>query len=733
VALITDEMLQLREVIGAGGFGTVYKANLLPHRHASSSSMQPRTVAVKELKWEQGNFEDAYTEFCQEVYIMSTMRAHPNLVRLYGVCMHPKPRMVLELLPAGDLCSFLHPAEAGNDLGGELSETFCDPSTFPWRLRLLMALDVAKGMLALHSHSPPILHRDLRSPNIFLATTDEDAPVRAKVADFGLSRMVAPTIVGTLHTWQWLAPEVISGSDSYGMPSDVYSFGVVLYEIYTGQYPFLEYCSHPRFSHENKRGVRTLQVKKLKRAICEEGLRPTRGLERESLEEVTEEEQLQQHKDIRKLLRRCWSREAGQRPTFEEVVVELCHMLELDADAVVAETVAAPAAPVVEQRRGSGSGAAKPKFVRRTTEVLVPPPFTLERSAQLKKQRLTVVDYHQEVILLRHGRFSEQTGARVVVEVPARDMAAPSQVVAVGCDDGDVLLWDCGLNEELHSFSAHEFGISAMAVVDGHLWTGCRGGTVAIWDTHTWSLVKYWKAFKRRNPIGCMVAAETETDTRHVWISSSLERTLAVYDEEGNLAFFAALPKRLAHPSHMAQHGVLVWVTASSHIAIFDATTGQNLGSWQAHKDPVTAIAPSVDNVWTSSTGGEVAVWDSPSDLQIRCSERLADGAGGCVRAMAMSYHRMCSSTGTELLVWDEQRREGVQELCPPTDRAVVGLAVIERIGRIVGLCPDGILEWEHRPDLSEAASRRKVYELKAKAGNDGPPSAPPMPPSSPE
>ncbi len=90
----------------------------------------------------------------------------------------------------------------------------------PWRLRWRIALDVAKGMRYLHSYQPPIVHRDLRSPNIFvrirlistphthtrthahththtvclssracfsiqLASTSTSAPVVAKIGDFG--------------------------------------------------------------------------------------------------------------------------------------------------------------------------------------------------------------------------------------------------------------------------------------------------------------------------------------------------------------------------------------------------------------------------------------------------------------------------------------------------------------------------------------------------------------------
>jgi len=63
---------------------------------------------------------------------------------------------------------------------------------------------------------------------------DPNVP-RAKVGDFGLSRVLAPNMYGALGTWQWLAPEVTvaSGDSTYDQRSDVYSFGIVCWEIAT--------------------------------------------------------------------------------------------------------------------------------------------------------------------------------------------------------------------------------------------------------------------------------------------------------------------------------------------------------------------------------------------------------------------------------------------------------------------------------------------------------------------
>jgi len=80
----------------------------------------------------------------------------------------------------------------------------------PWDLRERIAFDIAKGMEYLASSQPPVVHRDLRSPNIFIVSLDVFHPVIAKIGDFGLSQHVSPHLVEILPTWQWLAPEVFS-------------------------------------------------------------------------------------------------------------------------------------------------------------------------------------------------------------------------------------------------------------------------------------------------------------------------------------------------------------------------------------------------------------------------------------------------------------------------------------------------------------------------------------------
>lgn len=82
-------------------------------------------------------------------------------------------------------------------------------------------------MLALHQMTPPIIHRDLKSLNIFV--NEANGVYTSKVADFGLSRSpeaeMMTMCLGTLH---WMAPELLDNKQ-YSLKVDVYSFGIVLW------------------------------------------------------------------------------------------------------------------------------------------------------------------------------------------------------------------------------------------------------------------------------------------------------------------------------------------------------------------------------------------------------------------------------------------------------------------------------------------------------------------------
>ncbi|KAL8039661.1 hypothetical protein ABFX02_10G050500 [Erythranthe guttata] len=201
--------LVLKEKIGAGSFGTVHRAE-----------WNGSDVAVKILM-EQDFHPERFNEFLREVTIMKKLR-HPNIVLFMGaVTERPNLSIVTEYLSRGSLFRLLH------NLGAR--------EALDEKRRLSMAYDVAKGMNYLHKRNPPVVHRDLKSPNLLV-----DRKYTVKVCDFGLSRFKANTFLSSKSaagTPEWMAPEVLRDEPS-NEKSDVYSFGVILWELATLQQPW---------------------------------------------------------------------------------------------------------------------------------------------------------------------------------------------------------------------------------------------------------------------------------------------------------------------------------------------------------------------------------------------------------------------------------------------------------------------------------------------------------------
>ncbi|PKU61554.1 putative leucine-rich repeat receptor-like protein kinase [Dendrobium catenatum] len=195
--------------IGSGGYGKVYRGIL------SSGEL----VAVKRAK--QGSMQGAL-EFKTEIELLSRVH-HKNLVGLVGFCFEQEEQMlVYEYIPNGTLRENLT-GRRGIQLD--------------WIRRLKIALGSARGLAYLHElANPPIIHRDIKSTNILL-----DETLTAKVADFGISKLVSDSQKGHISTQVkgtlgYLDPEYYM-TQQLTEKSDVYSFGVVMLELITAKLP----------------------------------------------------------------------------------------------------------------------------------------------------------------------------------------------------------------------------------------------------------------------------------------------------------------------------------------------------------------------------------------------------------------------------------------------------------------------------------------------------------------
>ncbi|KAI7755558.1 hypothetical protein M8C21_014099 [Ambrosia artemisiifolia] len=198
-------------LIGSGGFGDVYRAQLKDNT----------VVAIKKLIHVSGQGD---REFTAEMETIGKVK-HQNLVPLLGYCKVGDERLlVYEYMKFGSLEDVLHDRKK---TGIKLN----------WATRRKIAIGSASGLVFLHHICDPhIIHRDMKSSNVLL-----DENLEARVSDFGMARHMSVTDthlnVSTLAGTPGYVPPEYYQSFKCTIKGDVYSYGVVLLELLTGKPP----------------------------------------------------------------------------------------------------------------------------------------------------------------------------------------------------------------------------------------------------------------------------------------------------------------------------------------------------------------------------------------------------------------------------------------------------------------------------------------------------------------
>jgi len=206
--------------IGQGSFGRIY---LIEHEKTKVKYVL-KEVDLCDLGADGKTDDEAKQEALAEVYYLNKLHNHPNIVSIIECFESEKMKIlyiVMEYANGGDMENFIK----------ERSQTrrpFPEYQIIDWLVQICLAIK--------HIHDRKILHRDIKTPNIFLM---EDNTV-CKLGDFGIARSLAYTsdkAMTKIGTPFYMSPEICM-EQAYNHKSDMWALGIVVYEMMCLRRPF---------------------------------------------------------------------------------------------------------------------------------------------------------------------------------------------------------------------------------------------------------------------------------------------------------------------------------------------------------------------------------------------------------------------------------------------------------------------------------------------------------------
>ena len=199
------------KLLGEGAFGKAYLAK---------SDNENEQYVIKQVIMEEMTDQEKRDTF-NEAIILKKLD-HPNIIKFKEVFRQKKPKDALNIVT-----EFADGGDLGQKIEEQKKKPFPESQILDYITQICLALQ--------HIHKKHIIHRDLKSNNVFLTKSGI-----IKLGDFGISKGLkstwdkARTMVGTPY---YLSPEIIN-SQPYDSKSDIWALGVLLYELMTFKMPF---------------------------------------------------------------------------------------------------------------------------------------------------------------------------------------------------------------------------------------------------------------------------------------------------------------------------------------------------------------------------------------------------------------------------------------------------------------------------------------------------------------
>lgn len=225
-----------KEVLGRGAFKKVYRA----FDELEGIEVAWNQVKVSDLVRNSVDLERLYSE----VHLLKTLK-HKNIIKFYISWVDPKHEninFITEIFTSGTLRQY-RKKHKRVDLR----------ALKKWSRQIL------EGLLYLHRHDPPVIHRDLKCDNIFVNGNQGEV----KIGDLGLAAILgkAHSAHSVIGTPEFMAPELYE--EDYNELVDIYAFGMCMLELVTLEYPYVECANAAQIFKKVTAGIKPASLAKV--------------------------------------------------------------------------------------------------------------------------------------------------------------------------------------------------------------------------------------------------------------------------------------------------------------------------------------------------------------------------------------------------------------------------------------------------------------------------------------